>query len=171
MVVMFDFNNIISLELFESHYWCHSLIQQIHFSIHSLSLHMSAIKSSNRQWQMNNFLFLLMEHVILFLYLLGLKLAIITHLRLVLMVKLISLRLPCLWKAVLRFMVMTILIHFHLRSRLLMFACSSPWLLLCFLGLYNYWILRMSFLIMILTRKCIRSKHLDLLLGGVWLNV
>ena len=59
-----------------------------------------------------------------------------TQLKLVLMVRLITLRPAWLLKSTLRFMVLIILIPSHLWPRLLLFTCFSPWLM-CTWPLYQ----------------------------------
>ncbi|RVW49251.1 Retrovirus-related Pol polyprotein from transposon RE2 [Vitis vinifera] len=60
--------------------------------------------------------------------------------------------------------------RWSMQLRLLLSACFSPWLL-CALGLFIRWILKMPSFMVILPRKFIWSNLLVLLLRGVWFSV
>ena len=87
-----------------------------------------------------------------------------TQLKLILMVKLIVLRPAWLLKAILRFMVLTMLTHSN-PSKIIV-SYSSP-RLLCILSLYTRWIFIIPSFMVILTRKFIWSNHLDCCSGTV----
>ena len=85
--------------------------------------------------------------------------------KVVLMDKLIALRPAWLLNDILRFMVLIMVIHSPPLSRLIRSVSFFPWLL-CVLGHFISWILKMSSFIVILPRKFIWSNHLVLLLRG-----
>ena len=79
------------------------------------------------------------------------------------MVRLIALRPAWLLKDILRFMVLIMVTHSPRLPRLLSSVSFSPWLL-CVLGHFISWILKMPSFMVILSRKFIWSNHLVLLL-------